>query len=100
MAGMQNPIGEQPMATDQHMYASKFTTQIDQGARSGLTHFSCSMSAESAATCKILTEDVSIPLVDRRSNMVEFGYERMFEPIHEHLGKHHREHRLQIEGSF
>ena len=32
--------------------------------------------------------------------MVEFGYEGMFEPIHEHLGYHHREHRLQSKVTF
>lgn len=32
--------------------------------------------------------------------MVEFGYESMLEPIHEHLGYHHREHRLQSKSTL
>jgi myosin-crossreactive antigen len=32
--------------------------------------------------------------------MIEFGYESMFKPIYEHLGKHHCEYRLKSKIAF
>jgi len=46
------------------------------------------------STCKIATQDVRVSLVNRRADMVKFGDEGVFEPVHEHLGDHHREHGL------
>ena len=54
MAGMQSPIGEQPMGTDRHTYALNLRISLEKGLMLKLTHFSCPMSAKSAATCKIL----------------------------------------------
>lgn len=55
------------------------------------------ISAHSRHAGKIPTKDIYITFVDRRPNMVEFGDESMFEPIHKHFREHDGQHRLMAD---
>ena len=58
------------------------------------SYFASPISAHGCHAGKIPTKDIYITFVDRRPNMIEFGDESMFEPVHEHFREHDSQHRL------
>ena len=46
------------------------------------TYFSCASPTCGARTGKVPAQDVGVSFVHRRSDVIEFGDERMLEPIH------------------